>query len=128
MPARRYRHLWIEAEDSAGNPVRAVTYIADGNAVGGNPSLRYITTTRRRERRAYRSIGFGCWIASKRRNDRHACWCTQCRRVLRRRVSNQRSAAPQACSNGDFSADLTIRGPDHEGQLRVEPCPPRAIR
>ena len=42
MPGRRYRHLWIEAEDSESNPVRAVTYIADGNAVGGKPSLCYI--------------------------------------------------------------------------------------
>ena len=44
--SRRYRHLWIEVEDSEGNPVSAVTYIADGNAVDGNPSLRYITMLR----------------------------------------------------------------------------------
>jgi MFS family permease len=46
VPGRRYRHLWVEAEDSEGNPVRAVTYIADGNEVDGNPSLRYITLLR----------------------------------------------------------------------------------
>jgi cation transport regulator ChaC len=46
VPGRRYRHLWVEAEDSEGNQVRAVTYIADGNEVDGNPSLRYITLLR----------------------------------------------------------------------------------
>ena len=46
VPGRRYRHLWVEAEDSEDNPVRAVTYIADGNEVDGNPSLRYITLVR----------------------------------------------------------------------------------
>jgi cation transport regulator ChaC len=46
VPGRRYRHLWVEAEDSEGNPVAAVTYVADGNEVDGNPSLRYITLLR----------------------------------------------------------------------------------
>ena len=46
VPGRRYRHLWVEAEDSDGNPVHAVTYIADGNEVDGNPSSRYITLLR----------------------------------------------------------------------------------
>jgi cation transport regulator ChaC len=46
VPGRRYRHLWIDAEDGEGNPVRAVTYIADGNEVDGNPSRRYITLLR----------------------------------------------------------------------------------
>ena len=46
VPGRRYRHLWIEAEDSNGNPVCAVTYIADGNPVDGNPSRRYIALLR----------------------------------------------------------------------------------
>lgn len=46
VPGRRYRHLWVEAEDSDGNPVRAVTYIADGNPVDGNPSRRYIMLLR----------------------------------------------------------------------------------
>ena len=42
----QYRHVWIEAEDIASKPVRAVTYIADGNEADGNPSLRYITLIR----------------------------------------------------------------------------------
>ena len=46
VPGRRYRHLWVDAEDSDGKPVRAVTYIADGNEVDGNPSHRYITLLR----------------------------------------------------------------------------------
>ena len=46
VPGRRYRHLWVEAEDSDGNPARAVTYIADGNPIDGNPSLRYLTLMR----------------------------------------------------------------------------------
>lgn len=46
VPGRGYRHLWIEAEDKAGNPVRAITYIAEGKEVDGNPSLRYITLLR----------------------------------------------------------------------------------
>ena len=43
---RRYRHLWVEAEDSEASNIRAVTYIADGNEIDGNPSLRYITLLR----------------------------------------------------------------------------------
>jgi cation transport regulator ChaC len=46
VPGRGYRHLWVEATDSEGNTIRAVTYIADGNEVDGNPSLRYITLLR----------------------------------------------------------------------------------
>ena len=46
VPGRRYRHLWVEAEDSDGNPARAVTFIADGNPIDGNPSLRYLTLMR----------------------------------------------------------------------------------
>ena len=46
VPGRRYRHLWLEAEDMDGNPLRAVTYIADGQDKDGNPSLRYITLLR----------------------------------------------------------------------------------
>jgi gamma-glutamylcyclotransferase len=46
VPGRRYRHLWVEAEDSEGNTVQAVTYIADGNEIDGYPSLRYITLLR----------------------------------------------------------------------------------
>ncbi len=46
VPGRRYRHLWVDAEDSSGNTVEAVTYIADGKETDGNPSLRYITLLR----------------------------------------------------------------------------------
>ena len=46
VPGRRYRHLWIEAEDAQGIPLAAVTYIAEGNAADGNPSLRYLTLLR----------------------------------------------------------------------------------
>ena len=43
VPGRRYCPLWVEAEDISGNPLKAVTYIAQGNEVDGRPSLRYIT-------------------------------------------------------------------------------------
>ena len=46
VPGRRYRHLWVEAEDADGRPVQAVTYIAQGNEIDGNPSLRYLTLLR----------------------------------------------------------------------------------
>ncbi len=46
VPGRRYRHLWIDAEDINGRSVQAVTYIADGKETDGNPSLRYITLLR----------------------------------------------------------------------------------
>lgn len=46
VPGRRYRYLSIDTQDIHGNVLRAVTYIADGNEVDGNPSLRYITLTR----------------------------------------------------------------------------------
>ncbi len=46
VPGPRYRHLWVDAEDIDGRPVQAVTYIADGKEVDGNPSLRYITLLR----------------------------------------------------------------------------------
>lgn len=46
VPGRRYRHLWVDAADIGGNPLRAVTYIAEGNERDGNPSLRYITLLR----------------------------------------------------------------------------------
>ena len=46
VPGRRYRHLWVQAEDSSDNPVLALSYIADGNEVDGSPSLRYITLLR----------------------------------------------------------------------------------
>ena len=46
VPGPRYRQLWVDAEDIDGRPLKAVTYIADGNEVDGNPSLRYITLLR----------------------------------------------------------------------------------
>jgi gamma-glutamylcyclotransferase len=46
VPGRRYRQIPIEAEDGDGNPFAAVTYIAEGRATDGRPSLRYITLLR----------------------------------------------------------------------------------
>lgn len=46
VPGRRYRRLWVNAEDIDGRPIKAVTYIAEGNETDGNPSLRYITMLR----------------------------------------------------------------------------------
>lgn len=46
VPGPRYRHLWVNAEDSDGRPLNAVTFIADGNEVDGNPSFRYLTLLR----------------------------------------------------------------------------------
>lgn len=41
VPGRRYRPIWIDAEDIEGHPLTAVTYIAQGKEIDGNPSLRY---------------------------------------------------------------------------------------
>ena len=46
VPGPRYRHLWLDVADPADAPLRAVTYVADGNELDGNPSLRYITLIR----------------------------------------------------------------------------------
>jgi cation transport regulator ChaC len=46
VPGRRYRHLWVAVQDADGNVIQAVTYIANGNEIDGNPSLRYITLLR----------------------------------------------------------------------------------
>ncbi len=46
VPGRRYRHLWLDAQDRDGQPLKAVTYIADGLEHDGKPSLRYITLLR----------------------------------------------------------------------------------
>ncbi len=46
IPGRRYRPLWLAVEDTSGNPVQSVTYIADGKERDGKPSLRYITLIR----------------------------------------------------------------------------------
>ncbi len=43
VPGRRYRQLWLDAENIDGRRFEAVTYIADGKDKDGNPSLRYIT-------------------------------------------------------------------------------------
>ena len=46
VPGWGYRHLWTETEDTRGNRLPVVTYIADGKTLDGNPSLRYITLLR----------------------------------------------------------------------------------
>lgn len=46
LPGRRYRQLWLDAEDAEERPLAAVTYIAEGNAADGNPSLRYLNLLR----------------------------------------------------------------------------------
>ena len=46
VPGRRYWQLWAEAEDIDGQPLEAMTYMAKGNEVDGNPSLRYLTLLR----------------------------------------------------------------------------------
>jgi cation transport regulator ChaC len=46
VPGKRYWQLWLDAEDIEGQLVQAVTYIAEGKEVDGNPSLRYITLLR----------------------------------------------------------------------------------
>jgi cation transport regulator ChaC len=46
VPGRRYRHLWMEVEDTDGERLAAMTYIAEGKERDGNPSLRYITLLR----------------------------------------------------------------------------------
>lgn len=46
VPGRSYRHLWVDVEVPDGNPVHAVTYMADGKPEDGRPSLRYITLIR----------------------------------------------------------------------------------
>ncbi|MCZ6848305.1 MAG: gamma-glutamylcyclotransferase, partial [Alphaproteobacteria bacterium] len=59
-PGWRYRPIWLAAEDSGGSPIDAVTFVADGKATDGNPSLRYITLLRN----GARAHGLpGHWIA-----------------------------------------------------------------
>ncbi len=44
VPGRRYRPLWLDAEDIDGNRIApAFTYIAEGTSIDGRPSLRYLT-------------------------------------------------------------------------------------
>jgi hypothetical protein len=46
IPGRRYRPIWLTAEDSHGEMINALTYIAEGNENDGHPSLRYISLLR----------------------------------------------------------------------------------
>jgi hypothetical protein len=46
IPGRRYKPVPLRAEDRDGNALEVVSYIAQGNAEDGNPSLRYITLLR----------------------------------------------------------------------------------
>lgn len=46
IPGWRYRPIWVTAEDIDGNTLNVVTYIANGKAADGNPSLRYLTLLR----------------------------------------------------------------------------------
>lgn len=46
VPGRRYRQLGIDGQDIDGHALKAVTYIADGLEVDGQPSLRYLTLLR----------------------------------------------------------------------------------
>lgn len=46
IPGKRYKPIWLDAEDADGRPLKAVTYIAQGNETDGRPSLRYITLLR----------------------------------------------------------------------------------
>jgi gamma-glutamylcyclotransferase len=47
VPGRRYRPLWLEAEDVDGRRiVPTFTYIAEGKPTDGRPSLRYLTFLR----------------------------------------------------------------------------------
>jgi hypothetical protein len=46
VPSWVYRHLWADAEDRDGRPLRIVTYIAKGKDDDGRPSLRYLALLR----------------------------------------------------------------------------------
>jgi cation transport regulator ChaC len=46
VPGRRYRPIWLQAEDIEGQPRVAVTYLAEGKEQDGHPSLRYLTLLR----------------------------------------------------------------------------------
>ena len=46
VPGRRYRAVWLDAEDMQGNLLTTVTYVANGKETDGNPSLRYIALLR----------------------------------------------------------------------------------
>ena len=42
VPGRRYQPTWLLVEDIDGNSLAAITYVAIGKEVDGNPSRRYI--------------------------------------------------------------------------------------
>jgi cation transport regulator ChaC len=46
IPGGRYHPTWLNVEDSDGNVLNAMTYVAEGNAADGLPSLRYISLLR----------------------------------------------------------------------------------
>jgi hypothetical protein len=46
VPGRGYRHVTVEVEDPDGELLPAITYMARGKEVDGNPSLRYIKLMR----------------------------------------------------------------------------------
>ncbi|ACB96074.1 gamma-glutamylcyclotransferase family protein [Beijerinckia indica] len=46
VPGKRYRPTWLSVEDGHGRPVKAMTYIAEGNPHDGRPSLRYLSLLR----------------------------------------------------------------------------------
>jgi cation transport regulator ChaC len=46
VPGKRYRPVWLKAEDGDGGEIAAFTYVAEGNETDGRPSLRYITLLR----------------------------------------------------------------------------------
>ncbi len=46
VPGGRYRPDWLTVEDAEGRLIRAMTYVAVGNADDGRPSLRYISLLR----------------------------------------------------------------------------------
>jgi len=46
VPGGRYRPNWLNVEDADGRLVQAMTYMAEGNADDGRPSLRYLSLLR----------------------------------------------------------------------------------
>lgn len=66
VPGRRYRPIWLNAEDIDGSPLQAVTYIAQGNEVDGRPSLRYLTLLREGARAHGLPASWLCFLDSVR--------------------------------------------------------------
>jgi cation transport regulator ChaC len=46
VPGGRYRPIWLKVENADGELVKAMTYIAQGNADDGRPSSRYLSLLR----------------------------------------------------------------------------------